>query len=105
MSIAFSYRRCSRFFYRRRNLTPLLNILAVDIKPHKILFRDVKNINSSRQIEFTRVSLVILGNKIMDCTYDIDHTLSRKRKKLEQKKNSYWQFLLLVVVVVLFNTK
>ena len=60
MSIAFSYRRCSRFFYRRRNLTPLLNILAVDIKPHKILFRDVKNINSSRQIEFTRVSLVIL---------------------------------------------
>lgn len=93
------------FFYRRRNSTPLLNILAVDIKPHKILFRDVKNINSSRQIEFTRVSLVILGNKIMDCTYDIDHTLSRKRKKLEQKKNSYWQFLLLVVVVVLFNTK
>ena len=83
------------FFYRRRNSTPLLNILAVDIKPHKILFRDVKNINSSRQIEFTRVSLVILGNKIMDCTYDIDHTLSRKRKKLEQKK----KFLLAIFII------
>ena len=29
---------------------------------------------------------VILGSKMMDCTHGIDHTLSRKRKKLEQKK-------------------
>ena len=58
----------------------------VDIKPHKILFEDVKNINSSRQIEFAGVPFVIRGGKMMDCTHDIDHTLSRKRKKLEQKK-------------------
>ena len=29
---------------------------------------------------------MILGSKIMDCTHGIDHTLSRKRKKLDQKK-------------------
>ena len=29
---------------------------------------------------------VILDSKMMDCTHGIDHTLSRKRKKPEQKK-------------------
>ena len=86
------------FFNRRKTLTPLLIILAVDIKPHKILFEDVKNVNSSRQIEFTGVPFVILGSKMMDCTHGIDHTLSRKRKKLEQKKAmkvTYWITILL----------
>ena len=41
---------------------------------------------------------VILGSKMMGCTYGIDHTLSRKRKKLEQKKAmkvTYWITILL----------
>ena len=29
---------------------------------------------------------VILGSKMMDVTHGIDHTLSRKRKKPQQKK-------------------
>ena len=74
------------FLNRRKTLTPLLIILAVDIKPNKILFEDAKSVNTSRKIEFTGVPFVILGSKMMDCTHGIDHTLSRKRKKLEQKK-------------------
>ena len=73
------------FFNRRKILTPLLIILAVDIKPHKIS-EDVKNVNSSRHTEFIGVPFVILDSKMMDCTHGIDHTLSRKRKKSEQKK-------------------
>ena len=41
-------------------LTPLLIILTVDIKPQNILLEEVKNVNSSRQIEFTGVPFVIL---------------------------------------------
>ena len=69
MGITFNYgRRNCCFFNRRKTLTPPLIILAVGIKPHKILFEDVKNVNYSRQIEFTRVPFVILGSKMMDCT-------------------------------------
>ena len=57
-------------FNRRKTLTPLLLILVVDVKPHKILFEDVKNVNSSRQIEFTGVPC----SKMMDCMHGIDHT-------------------------------
>ena len=72
--------------------------MAVDIKPHKILFEDVTNVNSSRQIKFTGVPFVILGSNVMGCTHGIDHTSWRKRKKLEQKramKVTYWITILL----------
>ena len=86
MNITFKQgRRGSCFLAGGKPLTPLI-ILTIHIKPHKILFEEVKNVNSSRQIEFTGVPFVILGSKMMDCTHGIDHTLSRKRKKLEQKK-------------------
>ena len=39
-----------------------------------------------RHTEFIGVPFVILGSKMMDVTHGIDHTLSRKRKKPEQKK-------------------
>ena len=70
----------------------------VGIKPHKILIEDVKNVNSSRQTEFTGVPFVILCSKMIDCTHGIDHTLPRKRKILEQKKAmkiTYWITILL----------
>ena len=87
MGITFNLgRRGCCFFNRRKTLTPLLIILAVDIKPYEILFDDVKNVNSSRQTEFIGVPFVILGSKMMDCTHGNHHTLSRKKKKLEQKK-------------------
>ena len=99
LSITLNYSRCNCFFNRRRTSTPLLIILEVDIKPHKTLFEDVKNLNSSRQIKFTAVTFVILCSKMMDCTHDIDHMLSRKRKKLEPKKiyllATYWITILL----------
>ena len=87
MVVTFNYSRRNCFLNRRKTLTALLVILQVNIKPHRILFEDVKNVNYSRQIEFTGVPLMILGSTMMNCTHGTtDHALSRKRQKLEQKK-------------------
>lgn len=58
---------------------------TVDIKKHKILFEDVKTKELQQQISFTGVPFVILGKKSLDCTHGVDHGISKKKKRADEK--------------------
>ena len=86
MVIAFSYSRRNCCFFTGGKISPF------HVKPYKILFKGVQNVNSSKQTEFTGVPFVVLGSKMMDCTHGTDLTLPRKRKKLEEKKGNLMNY-------------
>ena len=59
--------------------------LDVDIKGHEILFEDIKRGHSARQIHFTGVPFIIMGMKRLDCAHGLDHCVSSKKKRTENK--------------------
>ena len=60
--------------------------LEYDVMKHKIMFEDRKVREKEQQIKFSGhpfvirslISLVILGNNLLDCTHGVNHHLSRK---------------------------
>ena len=59
--------------------------LDVDVKGHAILFEDIKRGHSARQIYFTGVPFIIMGMKRLDCAHGVDHCVSSKKKRSENK--------------------
>ena len=63
----------------------LLLVDEVDIYKHKILYEDVKAANRVQEIEFTGTPFIILGAKRLNCVHGVDHHISDKAKRIQQK--------------------
>ena len=54
--------------------------LEYDILKHKIMLEDPKVRDKDEKIKFSGHPFIILGNNLLDCTYGVNHHLSRKEK-------------------------